>query len=202
MVFPMSEQPEHTPSSLPSTTAHGSDQDIDEKPQKTAASPPSPLPSPPPFVSAETSQRSHLSSPSVNNSPASEYGSLERIPTAQDNAPCAEVTQTPTVSHLGPVYSVFTPNQKRFIVFMASWAGFFSPVSGQIYFPALNSLSRDLHVSNGMINLTLTSYMVVASRLDLWILTDWPPVTDFPGPGPGLYWRFGRCHRSAPGICW
>ena len=43
---------------------------------------------------------------------------------------------------------------------MASWAGFFSPVSGQIYFPALNALSTDLHVSNTLINLTLTSYMI------------------------------------------
>ncbi|KAJ5569746.1 uncharacterized protein N7459_009176 [Penicillium hispanicum] len=57
-------------------------------------------------------------------------------------------------------YSIFTVSQRRYIVFMASWAGFFSPVSSQIYFPALNTLARDLHVSNSLINLTLTSYMV------------------------------------------
>lgn len=57
-------------------------------------------------------------------------------------------------------YSVFTVNQRRYIVFTASWAGFFSPVSSQIYFPALNTLAKDLHVSNSLINLTLTSYMV------------------------------------------
>jgi hypothetical protein len=57
-------------------------------------------------------------------------------------------------------YSVFTDNQRRYIIFMASWAGFFSPVSSQIYFPALNTLAKDLHVSNSLINLTLTSYMV------------------------------------------
>ena len=57
-------------------------------------------------------------------------------------------------------YSVFTDSQRRYIVFMASWAGFFSPVSSQIYFPALNTLAEDLHVSNSLINLTLTSYMV------------------------------------------
>lgn len=61
-------------------------------------------------------------------------------------------------------YSVFTISQRRYIVFMASWAGFFSPVSSQIYFPALNTLARDLHVSNSLINLTLTSYMVGWSR--------------------------------------
>lgn len=58
-------------------------------------------------------------------------------------------------------FSVFTKRQKRFIVFMAAWAGFFSPVSSQIYYPALNSLSSDLSVSTSLINLTLTSYMVV-----------------------------------------
>lgn len=67
-------------------------------------------------------------------------------------------------SHGGDVadveYSVFTTSQKHYIIFMASWAGFFSPVSSQIYFPALNTLARDLHVSNSLINLTLTSYMV------------------------------------------
>lgn len=67
-------------------------------------------------------------------------------------------------THVGNVadvdYSVFTVSQRRYIVFMASWAGFFSPVSSQIYFPALNTLAKDLHVSNSLINLTLTSYMV------------------------------------------
>ncbi|KAL2788130.1 major facilitator superfamily domain-containing protein [Aspergillus keveii] len=57
-------------------------------------------------------------------------------------------------------YSAFTRAQKRFIVFSASWAGFFSPVSSQIYFPALNSVANDLGVSGALINLTLTSYMI------------------------------------------
>ncbi|KAL2808893.1 major facilitator superfamily domain-containing protein [Aspergillus granulosus] len=57
-------------------------------------------------------------------------------------------------------YSAFTRAQKRFIVFSASWAGFFSPVSSQIYFPALNSVAHDLGVSGALINLTLTSYMI------------------------------------------
>jgi uncharacterized membrane protein (DUF2068 family) len=63
-------------------------------------------------------------------------------------------------------YSVFTASQRRYIVFMASWAGFFSPVSSQIYFPALNTLAKDLHVSNSLINLTLTSYMVRTFYID------------------------------------
>ncbi|GMF69515.1 unnamed protein product [Aspergillus oryzae] len=58
------------------------------------------------------------------------------------------------------VYSAFSKAQKRYIVFCTSWAGFFSPVSSQIYYPALNTLANDLHVSGGLINLTLMSYMV------------------------------------------
>lgn len=60
----------------------------------------------------------------------------------------------------GPVYSVFTKRQKNFIVYMVAMAGFFSPLSANIYFPALNPLAQDLHVSSSLINLSLTSYMV------------------------------------------
>ncbi|CAG8071320.1 unnamed protein product [Penicillium salamii] len=66
-------------------------------------------------------------------------------------------------------YSVFSDGQRRFIVFMASWAGFFSPVSSQIYFPALNTLAKDLHVSNSLINLTLTSYMIFQGLSPMFI---------------------------------
>lgn len=59
-----------------------------------------------------------------------------------------------------PVWSIFTLRQKRFVVFMVALAGFFSPISANIYFPALNTLSTHFHVSSGVINLTLTSYMV------------------------------------------
>ena len=89
---------------------------------------------------------------------------LGRVTTKQDEAADDMPRATNTVSS-APVHSVFTKNQKRFIVVMASWAGFFSPVSGTIYFPALNSLARDLHVSTTLINLTLTSYMVRFSLL-------------------------------------
>lgn len=60
----------------------------------------------------------------------------------------------------GPAYSVFSSRQRQFIVFMVACAGFFSPLSANIYFPALNSLSADLKVSNELINLSLTSYMI------------------------------------------
>ncbi|EON66096.1 hypothetical protein W97_05339 [Coniosporium apollinis CBS 100218] len=60
----------------------------------------------------------------------------------------------------GPAYSTFSKKQKQFIVFAVAFAGFFSPLSANIYFPALNSISRDLDVSRELVNLTLTSYMI------------------------------------------
>lgn len=71
-----------------------------------------------------------------------------------------QLLRTTTSGTNGPPFSIFTPNQKKFIVFMASWAGFFSPVSANIYLPALNPLASSLNVSSSLINLTLTSYMV------------------------------------------
>ncbi|OJJ82216.1 uncharacterized protein ASPGLDRAFT_130875 [Aspergillus glaucus CBS 516.65] len=57
-------------------------------------------------------------------------------------------------------YSSFTNLQKKYIVFTAAGAGFFSSLSAQIYFPALNALAEDLGVSSSLINLTVTSYMI------------------------------------------
>lgn len=60
----------------------------------------------------------------------------------------------------GVPYSSFGPWQKKLIVLMATIAAFFSPFTAQIYFPALNALAKDLHVSPSKINLTMTTYMV------------------------------------------
>lgn len=57
-------------------------------------------------------------------------------------------------------YSVFSTPMKRYIVFTASGAGLFSSLSAQIYFPALNTLAKEMNVTSTLINLTVTSYMV------------------------------------------
>lgn len=60
----------------------------------------------------------------------------------------------------GPPYSSFTEGQKQYIVLLTAFGGLFSPLSGNIYFPALNALAKDLKVSSQLINLTLTTYMI------------------------------------------
>lgn len=87
----------------------------------------------------------------------------EAVPPAEDaSAERPNIEDIEALHHVpsGPAYSVFSDRQRRFIVFMVACAGFFSPLSANIYFPALNALSRDLKVSNELINLTLTSYMI------------------------------------------
>ncbi|OBT60772.1 hypothetical protein VE03_09747 [Pseudogymnoascus sp. 23342-1-I1] len=60
------------------------------------------------------------------------------------------------------LYSHFTKPQKRLIITLIAFAGLFSPLSSFIYFPAITSLASSLNVSVEKINLTITSYMVVA----------------------------------------
>ncbi|KLU82553.1 hypothetical protein MAPG_01625 [Magnaporthiopsis poae ATCC 64411] len=60
----------------------------------------------------------------------------------------------------GPVYSVFSKSMKRWIVGMIAVSSCISPMTANIYFPAMNAISHDLNVSVGLINLTLTTYMI------------------------------------------
>ena len=57
-------------------------------------------------------------------------------------------------------YSVYSTRQKKVILVAGSFAAFFSPVSSNIYFPALTTIARDLHVSLSQISLTVTTYQV------------------------------------------
>jgi len=70
----------------------------------------------------------------------------------------------------GPPYTVFSKNKKRFIIFMATMAGFFSPFSANIYFPALNVIAADLHVTNALVNLTLTTYMIFQGLAPTYVI--------------------------------
>ena len=71
------------------------------------------------------------------------------------------VETTPLLaSHTQKPYSIFTKHQKRFIILAATIASTFSPLSANIYFPALNSIAKDLKVSPTQIDLTITTYMV------------------------------------------
>lgn len=58
-------------------------------------------------------------------------------------------------------YSTFTLPGKRGIVFLVAAAGFPSPFSAFLYFPALNAIAQPISVSLELMNLTITMYLVV-----------------------------------------
>ncbi|KAI0095564.1 major facilitator superfamily transporter [Nemania sp. FL0031] len=70
------------------------------------------------------------------------------------------VCQTP----VSPVpYSLFTRNERRIIVGLIAFAGWFSTLSSFIYYPAIPAIATSLHSSIDFINLTVTSYLVVSA---------------------------------------
>lgn len=60
-------------------------------------------------------------------------------------------------------YSIFSATTKIFIIFMVSISALISPLAATCYYPALNPLAAQLHVSNSAITLSITTYMVRAS---------------------------------------
>ncbi|KXH68340.1 major facilitator superfamily transporter [Colletotrichum salicis] len=60
-----------------------------------------------------------------------------------------------------PPYHVFTKKQKWVVIVIIGAAGLFSGLSSNIYFPALDTIARDLNVSSQMVSLTITSYLII-----------------------------------------
>ena len=60
-------------------------------------------------------------------------------------------------------YSNFSRPQKRWIVFLAALSGSLSTLSSFIFFPAIPIISRSLDTSVEKINLTVTSYLILAA---------------------------------------
>lgn len=59
-----------------------------------------------------------------------------------------------------PLYSVLTRRQKQVTVMIVSFVAMISPLSGNIYYPAIPALTKEYHVSTALIQLTVTLYQV------------------------------------------
>ncbi|PHH67427.1 hypothetical protein CDD81_38 [Ophiocordyceps australis] len=59
-----------------------------------------------------------------------------------------------------PPYSAYSKWHKRAIVLGAAVTSIFSPLTAQIYLPALPAIAQDLNVTTSQINLTITTYMI------------------------------------------
>ncbi|THU81798.1 MFS general substrate transporter [Dendrothele bispora CBS 962.96] len=57
-------------------------------------------------------------------------------------------------------YSIFTKREKWFIVMLIAGSGLFSPLTANIYFPAIPVIAEAFNKSIELINLTVTMYMI------------------------------------------
>lgn len=67
-----------------------------------------------------------------------------------------------TIGSSNAPYSGFTNLQRKQIALMVAFAAMFSPLSSFIYYPCIDSIAKDLGVTVELINLTITSYMIVS----------------------------------------
>ncbi|KAJ7028560.1 major facilitator superfamily domain-containing protein [Mycena alexandri] len=74
-------------------------------------------------------------------------------------------------------YSIFTSREKWFIVSLISFGGLFSPLSANIYFPAIPTLAVAFDQSIELINLTVTLNMVFQGISPMF----WGPLSDSHG---------------------
>jgi MFS family permease len=93
------------------------------------------------------------------NSPASDDSKEQ----TQPDQIASSTTDTGTQPDRRTAFSAFKKSQKRWIVFLAAFAGWFSTLSSFIFFPAITSLALHLHTSIQNINLTVTSYLLFAA---------------------------------------
>ena len=60
-------------------------------------------------------------------------------------------------------YTEFSKAERRVIVALIALAAWFSTLSSFIYYPAISSIAEDLGSTIGLVNLTVTSYLVVSA---------------------------------------
>lgn len=101
----------------------------------------------PPPASANCLDKAEPLSGAATLAPAASTSDLERME-VDDN---------------GPAYSTFSKRTKVWVTAMVTIGSLISPMTAFIYFPALNPIAKDLHVSTSLINLTLTTYIIVQS---------------------------------------
>ena len=112
-------------------------------------------------ASAERARQPDENSHSDSDGPVRPHA-LERFTSVVGDSHMPGLEDTEHMSRVssGPPYSAFTPGMKKWITVMVTVGSFISPVTANIYFPALNPIAEDLGVSIGLVNLTLTTYMI------------------------------------------
>ncbi|RHZ59791.1 uncharacterized protein CDV56_104267 [Aspergillus thermomutatus] len=78
----------------------------------------------------------------------------------EDKSPKTSI-EPPASQEQEPPFRLLSKKQKWNIVIFVSLAGSLSPLSSNIYFPAIDTISSDLGVNASLVALTITIYMVV-----------------------------------------
>jgi MFS family permease len=71
-----------------------------------------------------------------------------------------QVAQTSRADNSDAPWSIWSSKQRKFIILSASFASLLSPLSGQIYFPALDTIAKDLHVTDSQVNISITTFLI------------------------------------------
>lgn len=79
-----------------------------------------------------------------------------------------------------PTDTRFTKQEKWFIVCLTAFVGLFSPLTANIYFPAIPTISQAFNKSTELINLTVTMYMIFQGVAPMF----WGPISDHVGRRP------------------
>jgi len=87
-------------------------------------------------------------------------------------------------SHQTPAYSAFPPKRQLLIVFIATAAGFFSPVSGAVYLPSLKLFESIFKTTPAVINASVSVYWAVFGVAPLF----GAPASDFGGRKSVYIW--------------
>ncbi|KAJ5360131.1 Major facilitator superfamily domain general substrate transporter [Penicillium concentricum] len=110
------------------------------------------------FSSTETLRNPEVTNNLVNSSP--NLSPRDEKDLSIPSTPAESISlesQTP----LSPPYHVFPRSRKLLMVIIVSLAAIFSPLSSNIYFPALTDVAEELNVSMSLASLTITIYMIV-----------------------------------------
>lgn len=102
--------------------------------------------------------------PSPTQSEMSEEGDLERneSSTTEKDAEKANHEQTvESTPSAKPPYCALSSRRRAFVLTIVTVAGFFGPLAGNIYLPALPVLQRAFGVGETAMNATVSSFMVV-----------------------------------------
>lgn len=102
----------------------------------------------PPTPQSETSKEIDLEK---NDSPNTERAASNVQDTTKPESPAQPK----------PPYCALSSKRRTFVLTIVTVAGFFGPLAGNIYLPALPVLQRAFGVGETAINATVTSFMIV-----------------------------------------